>query len=679
MTEKTFQFNPLYSGGMLTVKDHDLPVILDISGGTLQPCECWLMHVAAQKVGRIEQVWVGKNTDGTPNVCASGYFDTDADGTPTPCAREVIAQKNLYGKSWEGSIHTYRVLPPDLELLPPGQEVEINGKKFVGPAEIVRRWKILEGSFVGMGADSYNGTEICAISNAAPLEKTDAENKKGQAMPKELKDYIIALGFVPEDLTAEAIGILERAFKAQQEALASAQVAAEGECAPTPPGEKKPEEGGVAAEGEPAPTPPGEKKPEEGGVAASAFRRYKNPASNLSTGGVDKKPGAPTLNRAWTAALLLNSGIMAPAEVAAAGKFNDNEMSAAMTGRFTGAGWKQMLAEAQERRTGLRVTGNEAGFAMDALKRLMNPGEIVAGAAFSTMDELKIIQNVLSLFYRAGYESFVSVVDKIATVTYADNFFPYKYVSYDVRDAAAATPEGDEIPSTTLVSEEFENQVGEKASLLTITERVIINDSTGAIGKLARKLGIRQKRQRDAKGMKCILDSLTTFFTTARGNRVTNTLGIAGLNAAAKALAEMPTLGSTTEDPDFTGEIGKMLLVPTALFPTAQTLYHDTKCDLIGLGDHLQSNPHVGLYEPVPTPYIGAKVTSGSDTHAILLGDIANGSILDMARLRGETGARIEEVPAPANIVGKCYRTIDRYGFAMGDYRAGVLLDGTAA
>ncbi|MDO4576410.1 MAG: hypothetical protein Q4D98_14475 [Planctomycetia bacterium] len=690
MKNKTFTFEPLYSGGTLVIPGHDLPVVVEISGVVWpEKVEAWAGHDETQKVGEIHEIWIGQNGDGTPNISAKGAFFTDDRGHPTGAAKEVIAAKKLDGMKWEGSIHVV-AQPGGVELIPPGKEVEINGKTFVGPLERLRRSVMVEASFVDFGGDAYNKTDIQASNKFFNINTLGKKGKRD--MTPELKAYIESMGFKPEELPVETVAIFERCYKKQQEDITAAcdalteekkeEVTAEGTPPEEKPKEEKPAEEALPEEKKETVTAEGA-SPEDGKkqevTANSAFRPRKNPATSLSPGRVDRPQGAPSLTEAWTAALLLNSNLMGEKEVAATGRFSDNVMSEANSGRFCGAGLRQMLAEAEEIRTGRRCTGNEPGFASQALMRLMRPQDYMASGAFSTMNELKIIQNIIGLFYRNGYEKCHSVIDKICSKSTATNFFPFKYVTYDVANGSQIVPEGGEIQNTTLLSEEWENKVEEGGNLITITERMIIDDSTGALGKLTRKLGLRDKKTEEARAFRLILNNLATFFTSARGNRLTNALSVEGLNAAAKALAEMPTLAHTVENPDFTEEEGKLLLVPRALEATAQTLYRDTKCDLVGMGEFLETNPHVGRYEPVASSYFGAKMPHGSDTHAILLGDPVNGAILDMARLRGENGPRIEPVPTPGNIIGVSYRSVNRYGFAMGDFRAGVLLDGTAA
>lgn len=710
---RTFKFNPLYSGGMLCVPNNPHPVVLDIDGMELPTAgEAQIYHQDGWVAGKITRLWVDKNADGTPCICAEGEFDEDENGLPTPDACDVIGPVKIGGKKWECSIHTYKANPQDVEMVPAGVSFEANGKQFVGPTKRIRRSKFKEGSFVDMGGDAKNNVEIAAASAAAPSAETvitfssdeiaaslAATNPnpqiitptKGALMPPELKAYIDSLGYHAEDLTPEQIAIFEKCFNGPAAAPPADAPAAEAATET----EKKP--GEVAAQGEP-PKPPDEtaanippvdpdKKPgEEEEVMASRYSYITpNPARNLPRGQVSPTHGAPNINRVWEVAMMCNAGIMSPDEIKASGKFSDDEMTEGMRGHYAGATLVQMLAEAQERRTRRRYVGTEPGFAKDALTRMVNPNEIFASVAFSTMNELTIMQNVLNKHYRDGYEKFTSNIDKICSVSRTSNFRENKFVSYDIKDGSEYLPNGGEIINSTLVSDELVNQLMEYALIITITERMIIDDDLNAIAKLFRKMGQKERRQKEMRGFKKLLENLgTLFLATATDkhpgvNRVALPLGIEGLNKAAQLLAEQPTLGSTPDNPEFTEEDGRYLLVPKAMEATAKMLYKDTKCDLVGLGnEYLETNPHVGEYEPIVTSYIGSKYAKfgGSDAHAFLLGDPVNGAILDVVYLNGENGPRLEEVPTPGNILGKSFRSVYRYGFGLGDPRAAVMMTG---
>lgn len=682
--KKTFTFHPLYSGGPLVVAKYDLPVVLDIDGVELPPtAPVCLMHRLDAVAGTMTKIWVETTESGEKSIWAEGEFLTDERGTPNPWARAILAEK-LFGKDFECSIHSHELPLENLELVPPDAEATANGRTFVGPLFIARKWTLQEGSFVTLGGDAWNAADIAALMKGI------------DSMDKELAEYIESLGFVPGDLPAETIAIFDRARKDKLAALEAAAAApAPVDDAPADDDQKAAD---VAADGN-APADDDDDKKKAADVAAdcdspaddddkkapavaaySSFRPRINPARNLSKARQPQSKGAPSLNRAYTAALLMNCCKMRADDVAAAGKFNDSEMSEALSSQFRGVDFRQMLVDDYERRRGLRYRGNTDDFAHDVFQNLQL-GRAAApdvAASYSTLNPLAIFDDTFSLSYRHGFDSFQSVIEKICSHTEADNFQKNEYVSYDIRAPKDTTIlNAGEITNAELVSETWENQLEEKGMMLTITERMIIDDRLNALGELTRKFGLKEARIREGIGWRKLIANLSTIFTVERGNRINGTLGVATLGTASDALGSLPTIGSTTDNPEFTEEYGKYLLVPNALKGTAKTLYNNSVCDLIGLGEHLESNPHVGEFEPLSTPYIGSKVTGGSDAHFFLLGDPLNAAVLDFAELKGQNGPRVERCNTPGNILGVSWRSVYRYGFGIGDYRGGVYVTGT--
>lgn len=680
--KKTFTFHPLYSGGSLIVAKYDLPIVLDIDGGTLpQTAPACFMHEPKAVAGTLTKIWVETSAGGEKSVWADGEFALDEKGVPRYWARFILAGK-LFGQEIECSIHTDELPLEDLELVPPGEEVCANGRTFVGPLYIARKWTMIEGSFVNMGGDAWNAAEI-----AARMKGIDP-------MPKELAEYIASLGFEPGDLPAESIAIFERCWKDKLAATTATDaadqkaddVAADGDA----PADDDKKADDVAADGDvPADDdkkaddvaancdPPADDDKKPGVAAYSAFKPRANPARQLSKGAQPQSSGAPSINRAYTAALLMNCCGMAEKEVAAAGKFTDSEMSEALGAQFRGVDFRQMLVDDYERRRGLRYRGNTSDFAADVFQSLQTGRAPGVAASYSTLNPLAIFDDTFSLSYRHGFESFQSIIEKICSRSAADNFQKQEYVSYDIRAPKDTTVlNAGEITNAELVSEKWENQIDERGMMLTITERMIIDDRLNALGMLNRKFGLKEARIREAMGWKKLLANLDTIFTTERGNRINGALGVETLGLASDALGALPTIGSTDDNPEFTEEYGKYLLVPTALKGTAKTLYNNSTCDLIGLGEHLESNPYVGEFEPLATPYLGSKVTGGSDAHFFLIGDPLNAAVLDFAELKGQNGPRVERCATPGNILGISWRSVYRYGFGIGDYRGGVYVTG---
>ena len=694
--EKKFKFEPLYSGSVLHIDSYDLPMVLDLDGADLAglPVPACYAHAEDAQVGTIDEVHIVTDDKGRKSLYAAGTFDLDA-----PAARYVIAEKKA-GKVWEGSIHTHSLWTFDIEEVKTGESAEANGQTFIGPVLIARRWKLKEGSFVELGGDAGNRAEVLAR----------LRQKGTFTMTEELKAYIKALNFNPDEMEAEQLAIFERCLLERNEALKTAGASADLDVNGKPlPGdvdedgnpltddeaaanldeeEKKPEAAASLEEEEKKPETAAsleeeEKKPETTAnldekkpEAAAAFRRSRSPATAFHRAAPAKLAGAPTRNRAYTAAILMSEGGLKAPEVQAAGKFTDDEMTLAESRAFRGATYGGMLAEVYERTTGRSYRGQKEDIASFAMRGMLMP-EAAASAGFSTRDAMAIFDATFQIAYKAGWESYTPKIDKICSHTQADTLLPTKYFTFDIAPPKdTVLPNGGEIQNANLVSESWENQAVTHAMNITISEDDFLNDTTGALLRTQRKAGLKANRQKDFNGMKVLLANIDKLFTLEHGNRISGVLSLETLGKMTEALATMETLGSTAANPEFTEETGRFLLVPPGLLADAQIIYRDTKCDLIGFGDVLESNPYVGQFEPIGMAQFGAKVPGGSDTHCILAGDPANAAILDFCELRGQSGPRVLRLPAPSHLLGFVYQTTYRYGYAIGDYRGGVYLDG---
>lgn len=685
---KKFKFDPLYSGGALHMTNHEIPVIIDIAGWQDEPGRSYpacVQHYPAIVVGEITPK-VGTNKDGTPNIEADGEFNDTLQSV-------FLQQIAKTGGRWESSIRTKDPLPTDYEYVGAGQKIKVNGREFLGPCKVLKNWSFQEGSFVFEGADAYNEVTVAAAANSNfPLSLF---LKTGKIMSEELRAFIVSLGFTePEQLTPEQFNVAERAFKALQEMQQTAA------CADTTPknepiaagnteeqpqeetNEKEPVAAGEVEEQAQEETNEKEQKAacaDEQPVAASFKRRF-NPARSLSRGSVGAGTGRPSKNEILEAVLLQQAGMNEKA-VAASG-ISQNAMNEAASANWRGVTLQQMLLMALEEKTGKRFY-NSAGCTPEIFQMLhaeangRNP--VAASGGFSTIGALAILNNVLNKTFRERWVNFNSVIDKISLNNTNRDLRKGYFVDYSIQGNLSETGPDGEIKSVTLTSPEIATQVLQWTLSLTLTETMLINDDLGAFARIPQKLARKIRVHREKMALKKLEDNLATFCTTARGNRLTgnNALNIAGYNAAAAALRQMETEGSTETDKEFTDAEGKFVLVPPALLPTAETLYRETKCDLVGYGEELQTNPHVGRYLPVSSPYWGSAFNGQSDTHWAMFADPEEGAALIISHLAGQETPRIEQNPTQPNTLGFSWRAVHREGYDLGDYRAMVYSDGT--
>jgi hypothetical protein len=125
----------------------------------------------------------------------------------------------------------------------------------------------------------------------------------------------------------------------------------------------------------------------------------------------------------------------------------------------------------------------------------------------------------------------------------------------------------------------------------------------------------------------------------------------------------------------------RFLLVPTTLKVTAQQLMTETRVNETTTTDKPKpaSNPHVGKWEPVATPYLNAQGISGSSaTGWYLLADPNDVAAIEIAYLRGMRTPTIESGETDFDNLGMKWRGYFDFGVNVQDYRAAVRSKGAA-
>lgn len=131
-----------YSGGPLTLKEFDLPVVVDLEGVTIEAQDLpnFLNHNEECEVGRTSSITVHP----TQGITVAGKCDVDSDEGST------IVHAGKGGKRWEFSIGAP---VHEMEEYAAGESVSVNGREFRGPVLVARRVTLREVSFVHRGAD----------------------------------------------------------------------------------------------------------------------------------------------------------------------------------------------------------------------------------------------------------------------------------------------------------------------------------------------------------------------------------------------------------------------------------------------------------------------------------------------------------------------------------------------
>ncbi|TXH50112.1 MAG: hypothetical protein E6Q97_21095, partial [Desulfurellales bacterium] len=170
-----------YNGGELRVKGYPFPVVVDGQGleipSQVRPILIDHHDDADSVLGQTDAIRLDRETG---VLSASGV----ALGVSDKAQR--VKALAASGYEWQASIGA---VTEEREIVPAGETVVVNGKRFAGPLIVARKATLREISFVPTGAD--HGTAARIAANAA---------EQGGVMPT-FEEWVASLGFDPATLS----------------------------------------------------------------------------------------------------------------------------------------------------------------------------------------------------------------------------------------------------------------------------------------------------------------------------------------------------------------------------------------------------------------------------------------------------------------------------------------------
>lgn len=163
---KRFRWVPLYSGGECDIDGFDAPAIADLE--TLEidnDPPALLEHNPDWICGRLENVRIDRDENGALSVACEAVIGG------TEFAQAVIDYYRDGPVNLKPSIGIQRIRPYNIEKIPPGGEVRVNGQTFTGPVYVIRHGHLVEGSFVSLAGDPK------ALSLQASLKRNTGGNR----------------------------------------------------------------------------------------------------------------------------------------------------------------------------------------------------------------------------------------------------------------------------------------------------------------------------------------------------------------------------------------------------------------------------------------------------------------------------------------------------------------------
>ena len=545
--------------------------------------------------------------------------------------------------------------PLEKRFIPQGQSIQANGRNIVAPlgglTHIVRSL-LVETSLVTRGADPSTSVLIAAKA------------VKGTILSFE--EFVASLGLDSATLTPEATAALTLAFEASHgSAGAAPAVAARAEAARI---------AGVRSACAEVPALAAHAVNSGWSVqqaVAEAGRHLARPAHHLTpernVSNTLRASGASDHGAVLTASLLLAQGCT---EKFVGKHFGEQTTNLAMSKEHRGVGLHHIVnatLHAAGRSTGWSKVGQSV--VADAFES----SKMLQASGFTTMSLPGILGNAAGKLLLSAYESVPVTWRLWCGIQSASNFKTFKSYGFTLKGELKELGPSSELKHIQLGEAEFENKVGTRGAIVTLTRNDIINDDLGAFATIPRSFGRMAATGLEKAAYAGLMSNVGTIFTSVRGNYKTGTdsaLSITSLGAAEKAF-----LDQVDSDGNPLMVVPAVLGVPTSLSAASAVICRDTALQLPTSIDTAEStgNPHAGKFSPFVSPFFSnAGMTGHSDTAWYLFGRAAEQGVINVAFLDGQQNPMIEEADVAFNQLGMSWRAVFDFGIGQGDYRLGV-------
>jgi hypothetical protein len=643
-----------YTGGALNIAGWDMPVVVDLAGlkaGKVLVAN--LDHDATKRVGNFDLV-----NDGSQLV-ANGK------ATAATAARDEVVNSAANGYQWQASLE---VVPHKVEELAKGKTVTVNGQEITGPAYITRTGTLKGFGFVSHGADDNTTATIAASA---------ASSAKGSTMEPKFKTWVEAMGFDADNLNAEQISGLQANYAGQSAPAKKVEAGLTGFEA------KKAERSRVdqiteyalkACDSQPHNIDAIKQLTEQAIEAKWALDKFRlelleasAPEPYRITGrGVERMTNK-----------VLEAAICQAANAPNLDKMFDDQTLQIAHDRFKSTiGLNQLMhiaAESNGHRAGggsqMSVDVQRAAFGMQSQGMMRASG-------FSTISISTILSNIANKFLRAGFDSVDMTPMRIAAIRNVRDFKTITTTSLIAdTEFEKVGPDG-ELKHGTLSELTYTNKAETYGRMLAITRTDYINDDLGAITAVPMKLGRGAGLKLNNIFWTKFLNN-SAFFTSGRTN--VNT-AVADMTIGGLQATETIFMDQTDPNGDPLGMEASILLVPTPLKVSANTLMKSEKVVTGASSTIGEANPYAGRFRVESSPYMSnANYTGYSAAAWYMIADPAVLPVIEIVALNGRVEPTVESADAEFNTLGVQMRGYCDIGVELQEYRGGVRADGGAS
>jgi hypothetical protein len=643
-----------YTGGALNIAGWDMPVVVDLAGlkaGKVLVAN--LDHDATKRVGNFDLV-----NDGSQLV-ANGK------ATAATASRDEVVNSAANGYQWQASLE---VVPHKVEELAKGKTVTVNGQEITGPAYITRTGTLKGFGFVSHGADDNTTATIAASA---------ASSAKGSTMEPKFKTWVEAMGFDADNLNAEQISGLQANYAGQSAPAKKVEAGLTGFEA------KKAERSRVdqiteyalkACDSQPHNIDAIKQLTEQAIEAKWALDKFRlelleasAPEPYRITGrGVERMTNK-----------VLEAAICQAANAPNLDKMFDDQTLQIAHDRFKSTiGLNQLMhiaAESNGHRAGggsqMSVDVQRAAFGMQSQGMMRASG-------FSTISISTILSNIANKFLRAGFDSVDMTPMRIAAIRNVRDFKTITTTSLIAdTEFEKVGPDG-ELKHGTLSELTYTNKAETYGRMLAITRTDYINDDLGAITAVPMKLGRGAGLKLNNIFWTKFLNN-SSFFTSGRTN--VNT-AVADMTIGGLQATETIFMDQTDPNGDPLGMEASILLVPTPLKVSANTLMKSEKVVTGASSTIGEANPYAGRFRVESSPYMSnANYTGYSAAAWYMIADPAVLPVIEIVALNGRVEPTVESADAEFNTLGVQMRGYCDIGVELQEYRGGVRADGGAS
>jgi hypothetical protein len=696
-TPKPRQFRMLaYTGGKMLLAGFSYPVIVDLSGLTIPRRSQPILrdHDPAQIVGHTNTV---SNSGGSLKL-------TGTISGANAHAEEVAASSDA-GFPWQSSIGARATR---LAFVDEGETVTVNGRRQTGPLYVARSSILREVSFVAVGADSQTSAALIA-AQAHTTHSTDTTHANSprpltaKALSMDFTAWLTAAGFNADDLTDAQTAILRASFDAEAEAAAAEPVA---RTTPTITATDPP-----AADDMQASRAALADETERVAAIHNICARYDNPRADQDSGesleahairhgetadsvelrcmrqyrpsNAPERPEADAAQidaQAIEAALCLSVGLSE--EIAARG------LSADAVDRATGRQYRGMtiqgLMEANCRAVGKPFHGNRKSneFIRAALGAAI---EINAASGFSTLSLSNVLENVASKSLVASYQSIATTWSEFCKVTSLTDFKAHSRYRLDSTGAYRKIGKAGELKHAGLSDAKTTVQADTYGTIIALTRQMMIDDDLNAFLILPQLIGRMASTAIEEAAWVLLLSNPSSFFSSGNANLIT------GASSALDIGALTTGVQSFRDQVDGNGKPALVtpntLLTGSALEITARELHSELRVqsDTTATKRNFAANPHVGLYNPVSSPYAnntaitdedGKAISGQSSTKWWLFAAVDDRSAMVIGFLNGQQLPTIEQAALSPELLGTSFRSFHDWGISMDDPLAALQSNG---